>query len=952
MKKFKLMTGLLLASTLVLTGCNLLGGTSKKPKKKTSSTSSITTSVNPSSSGSGSSSGGEETVTVTSITADNPKTSYIVGEEFVKPKVTAQYSDSSLKDVSEYAVFSGYDMSIDGNQEVKVSYEENNVTVETSYTISVAPITVASIAISNQKVKYNVGDEFEKPTVTATYNDKSTKDVSAQATFSGYDMSKSGVQTVTVSFEEDSVKVSKTYDIRVLGTDWTEDEKTFLKENLNNNLLPFTSAIWELIVKDSGCQLKTPDTDQASVVATFEAAQGWEAAGVDSYGDPYYVYVIDGVGRVVVNVWANSSGYTIMDAVFQAKQSRTTDTEWPEAYQAFFNEFFEGETLPFYQFGENYEIYDSSLLEIVFYDYFDEDLREAYGGVLAENGYSPDPEVANKYSKAFEDGVMTISLDYTIDGGNGVFVVFEPVIHEATSWPEIPELAEIETYSSISVPHFTASKYGWYVRLGYVIIECETTSNLAGQYYQDVTNLGLICEAETDSADDVIGGSAFDWEEKISIEFNASGDYNDEYEFVPDGFSITVASSTPTSTFVEEWPAEYIATYLAQYEITENDIPTLAKPAGKDYKVKYLSFDEAYQELYEEYYFYIVMGWITEEQIAEIAKSYVGVYVSAYDPEGTGVEAYNALFNSSWEKSEETDEDTGEVLYTYWTKGRITVCVYGTTGVVYAQIMEPGEAPVEGSVTFLPSDTDPVDGGSAGVSATIEKDGVTVTSVGTITADQIRVFKNKTITISSEYTITKIEFTCTAKGDAKYGPGGFTASAGEYTYSEYVGTWTGSANSVTFTASSNQVRITSMTVYYEAEGGQGGGGGGETTVYNAAKVSADINSNLSAQGVSLTWDDENQEYGLAVGLGSSTDESESNLSAACNTLASFLPDYLVAGSSFYGDPTAADYEDIFGDGSIYYYMDFDSPDQKSYVTIVSYVYNGTLAAQMSVADAE
>ena len=101
-----------------------------------------------------------------------------------------------------------------------------------------------------------------------------------------------------------------------------------------------------------------------------------------------------------------------------------------------------------------------------------------------------------------------------------------------------------------------------------------------------------------------------------------------------------------------------------------------------------------------------------------------------------------------------------------------------------------------------------------------------------------------------------------------------------------------------------------MTVYYEAEGGQGGGGGGETTVYNAAKVSADINANLSAQGVALTWDDENQEYGLAVGLGSSTDESEANLLSACNTLASFLPDYLVAGSSFYGDPTAADYEDI------------------------------------------
>lgn len=705
MKKFKLMTGLLLASTLVLTGCNLLGGTSKKnPKKKSSSTSSITTSVNPSSSGSGSSSsGGEETVTVTSITADNPKTSYIVGEEFVKPKVTAQYSDSSLKDVSEYAVFSGYDMSKDGNQEVKVTYEENNVTVETSYTISVAPITVASIAISNQKVKYTVGDEFVKPTVTATYNDKSTKDVSAQATFTGYDMSKSGVQTVTVSFEEDGVKVSKTYDIRVLGLDWTEDEKTFLKENLNNNLLPFTSAIWTNELYEGKVYLLTTDTDQESVVASFEAAQGWEYAGVDSYGDPYYVLAEENVGRVVVNIYVSSGGNTVMCAYFQAKQSKTTDTEWPEAYQAFFSEFFEGGTLPFYQFGKSYQIYEASLLEITLYDFFDEDLREAYGGVLAENGYSPDPEVENKYSKVLEDGVMTITLDYSIDGGNGVFVVFEPELHEATAWPEIEELAAIEDYSGVSVPHFTASKYSWYTRLGYVIISCETTSNLSEQYAQSVAQLGLLYDVETDfSGEAIIGGAAYDWEEKIYIEFETLDGNDDSSDIVPEGFALTVSASAPTSTFVEEWPAEFIAEYLAQYEITENDIPTLAKPAGKDYKVSYLDADAAYEMLYEmlleEYALFIEWGLMTEEEIAEMASeyapNYVGVYVRAYDPNGTGVDAYNALFDSTWSKEEETDEDTGEVLYTYWTKGRITVCVYSETGTVVAQIMEPGEEPV------------------------------------------------------------------------------------------------------------------------------------------------------------------------------------------------------------------------------------------------------------------
>ena len=82
-------------------------------------------------------------------------------------------------------------------------------------------------------------------------------------------------------------------------------------------------------------------------------------------------------------------------------------------------------------------------------------------------------------------------------------------------------------------------------------------------------------------------------------------------------------------------------------------------------------------------------------------------------------------------------------------------------------------------------------------------DGITVAIAPktTITADQIRVFKNSTITISAEKEISGIVFTCTANGDTKYGPGCFTAQDG-YTYEGKVGTWAGTpALSVVFTAS-------------------------------------------------------------------------------------------------------------------------------------------------------
>lgn len=86
-------------------------------------------------------------------------------------------------------------------------------------------------------------------------------------------------------------------------------------------------------------------------------------------------------------------------------------------------------------------------------------------------------------------------------------------------------------------------------------------------------------------------------------------------------------------------------------------------------------------------------------------------------------------------------------------------------------------------------------------------------TASTVTADQIRIFKNQTITISSTNSITNIVFTCTANGTAKYGPGCFEAITGYSFEAEgKTGTWTGKTSSITFTASTNQVRCTSIVV--------------------------------------------------------------------------------------------------------------------------------------------
>lgn len=125
------------------------------------------------------------------------------------------------------------------------------------------------------------------------------------------------------------------------------------------------------------------------------------------------------------------------------------------------------------------------------------------------------------------------------------------------------------------------------------------------------------------------------------------------------------------------------------------------------------------------------------------------------------------------------------------------------------------------------------------------KSGVTVAvTASTVNADQMRIFKGKTITISAESNITKIVFTCTANGTAKYGPGCFAAQAG-YTYEESgkTGTWEGSAKSVSFTAESNQVRATQIVVTLEEGGGESDCKWDEIAWFNTGLAETDENFN-------------------------------------------------------------------------------------------------------------
>ena len=168
------------------------------------------------------------------VTTNPTKTTYNVGEDF-SPNgivITAHYSDSSTKvinDSSEEFVsvtFSGTDFSTAGTKTITVTYGGKT----TTFTVTVVEPTptektLTSIAVTTapSTTEFTVGDNFSANgiAITVTYSDSSTKVITdsseefSAVTFSGYDLSKAGEQTVTVTYSEGGVEKTATYTITV-----------------------------------------------------------------------------------------------------------------------------------------------------------------------------------------------------------------------------------------------------------------------------------------------------------------------------------------------------------------------------------------------------------------------------------------------------------------------------------------------------------------------------------------------------------------------------------------------------------------------------------------------------------------------------------------------------------------------------------------------------------------
>ncbi|MFA6660744.1 MAG: Ig-like domain-containing protein, partial [Bacilli bacterium] len=103
-----------------------------------------------------------------------------------------------------------------GSATITVTTVDGSFTATCSVSVTAPEKTLSSISATGYKASFEVGESFSfGGTVTATYSDSSTSDVTSSASFGGYNMNATGTQTVTVSYTYGSTTKTTSYQITV-----------------------------------------------------------------------------------------------------------------------------------------------------------------------------------------------------------------------------------------------------------------------------------------------------------------------------------------------------------------------------------------------------------------------------------------------------------------------------------------------------------------------------------------------------------------------------------------------------------------------------------------------------------------------------------------------------------------------------------------------------------------
>lgn len=177
---------------------------------------------------------GGSSVSVTGVTLNKNSTSLITGDSealtaTVSPSnatnktVTWTSSKTSVVTVNSSGLVTAVGA---GSATITVKTNDGNKTATCTVTVTAPSKTLSSISLSGDyKTSFDVGDEFSfGGTVTANFSNSTSSNVTSSATFSGFDGSSAGTQTITVSYTYAGTTKTATYDVTIAASSTNTEE--------------------------------------------------------------------------------------------------------------------------------------------------------------------------------------------------------------------------------------------------------------------------------------------------------------------------------------------------------------------------------------------------------------------------------------------------------------------------------------------------------------------------------------------------------------------------------------------------------------------------------------------------------------------------------------------------------------------------------------------------------
>jgi len=290
MKKVKLLFTSLISLGLLVASCGSSGSSDNPPSPAPTPVVVPVTGVSSS----------EEAFTI--VVGEEHSLVYTIAPENATNKNVSVASNSACVGIEGTKVVG----SLPGEAQVSLTTEDGNFSVV--YTVTVVA-ELSSIEVSGEyKTEYYVNDEFDKTgiVVTAKYKDGTSVDVTADATFSGFDSSVAGTVEVTASFggKTASFEVTVKAINKISFADVVEQYKA---KGLEVVIPDYLSENGELLIEKGLYFITGSNRDEMDAFALALGESGWNLT-VDTFND-YEGNFGDTIAAIYVGDYLDKEAY-------------------------------------------------------------------------------------------------------------------------------------------------------------------------------------------------------------------------------------------------------------------------------------------------------------------------------------------------------------------------------------------------------------------------------------------------------------------------------------------------------------------------------------------------------------------------------------------------------------------------------------------------------------------